>query len=197
VIVPTDLNQLLAFVREHGEVAYTFVFLWGMGNSLILILLTGFAAQLGAFEFGKLVMVCWFGAFAGDAIRFWVGRRYGAKWLSSYPRIERVLQMTSRLVEHHHVWFAFLYRYPNGIRSLAGFAFGISSIPTRYFLLLNFLSAGVWAFSIVSIGYVFGKLADKLVTDAASHLSMVLLIGFLALFWFLGKRLDRVIEKKT
>jgi membrane protein DedA with SNARE-associated domain len=195
--MPTDLNQLLALIREHGELAYTFVFLWGMGNSLILILLAGFAAQAGAFAFAKLVVVCWFGAFAGDAIRFWVGRRYGAKWLSSYPRIERVLQMTSRLVEHHHTWFAFLYRYPNGIRSLAGFAFGISSIPTRYFLLLNFLSAGVWALSIVSIGYAFGKLTDKLATDAASHLSMALLIGFLALFWFLGKRLDRIVEKKT
>ncbi|HKY85872.1 MAG TPA: VTT domain-containing protein [Pseudorhodoplanes sp.] len=194
--MPTDLNQLLALIREHGELAYSLAFMWGMGNSLILLLLSGFAAQLGAFEFGKLVMVCWFGAFAGDAFRFWVGRRFGVKWLSSFPRIERVLQMTTRLVEHHLVWFAFLYRYPNGIRSLAAFAFGISSIQTRTFLLLNFLSAGVWAFSIVSVGYLFSKLADKLVTDAASHLSMALLIAFVALFWFLGKRLDRVIEKK-
>jgi len=194
-MLPTDLNSLLTLIREHGELAYTFVFLWGMGNSLIMILLAGFAAQLGAFEFGKLVMVTWFGAFAGDAIRFWIGRRYGSRWLSTFPRIERVLRMTSRLIEHHNVWFAFLYRYPNGIRSLAAFAFGISSIQTRYFLLLNFLSAGVWAFSVVSTGYLFSKLADKLVTDAASHLSMALLIGFLALFWFLGKRLERVVEK--
>lgn len=193
--MPTDLNQLLALIREHGELAYTFVFIWGMGNSLILILLAGIAAHLGAFDFGKLVMTCWFGAFAGDAIRFWVGRRFGSRWLSSFPRIERMLQTTSRLIEHHHGWFAFLYRYPNGIRSIAAFAFGISTIQTRYFLLLNFLSAGVWAFSIVSAGYAFSKLTDKVVTDAASGLAMALLIGFVALFWLLGKKLDRALEK--
>jgi membrane protein DedA with SNARE-associated domain len=193
--MPTDINQLLDMIREHGQLAYTFVFMWGMGNSLILVLLTGIAAHLGALEFGTLVMVCWFGAFAGDTIRFWVGRRFGSKWLSSFPRIERALQMTTRLVEHHHWWFAFVYRFPNGIRSLAGFAFGVSSVPTHIFLLLNFLSAGVWALVTVSLGYAFSHIAGKVVTDAASGLSMALLIGFLALFWVLGKRLDRALEK--
>jgi membrane protein DedA with SNARE-associated domain len=193
--MPTDLNQLLNIVREHGELAYSFVFIWAMGNSLILVLLAGFASQLGGFDWGKLVMVCWIGSFAGDAVRFFIGRRFGSKWLSSFPRIERALQMTTRLVEHHYSWFVFLYRYPNGIRSLAGFAFGISSIPTRTFLLLNFVSAGLWSLTTVSAGYAFSKLTDRMVNDAASGLGMALLIGFLALFWFLGKRLDRALEK--
>jgi membrane protein DedA with SNARE-associated domain len=193
--MPTDLNQLLAIVRENGELAYSFAFLWAAGNSLILILLSGFAAHLGAFDWGKLVMVCWFGSFAGDAVRFWVGRRYGAKWLSSFPRIERVLRMTSRLVEHHSLWFVFVYRFPNGIRSLAGFAFGISSMPTRTFMLLNFLSAGVWSLVTVSTGYAFSQLTDKVITDAASGMGMAALILFLGLFWILGKRLDRIVEK--
>jgi membrane protein DedA with SNARE-associated domain len=193
--MPTDLNSLLTIIREHGELAYSFVFIWAAGNSLILILLTGYASYLGAFGWGKLVMVCWLGAFAGDAIRFWVGRRYGSKWLSSFPRIERALQITSRLVEHHSLWFIFLYRFPNGIRSLAGFAFGISSMPTRTFLLLNFLSAGFWSVVTVSAGYAFSKFTDKVLTDAASGVAMAALILFVALFWLLGKRLDRVVEK--
>jgi membrane protein DedA with SNARE-associated domain len=193
--MPTDLNQLLTIIREHGELAYSFVFIWAAGNSLILILLTGYAAHLGAFDWGKLVAVCWFGAFAGDAIRFWIGRRFGSKWLSSFPRIERALQLTSRLVEHHSRWFVFVYRFPNGIRSLAGFAFGISSMPTRVFLLLNFISAGLWSVVTVSLGYAFSQLTDKVLTDAASGVAMAALILFVAVFWLLGKRLDRVIEK--
>lgn len=193
--MPTDLNQLLNIIREHGELAYSFVFIWAMGNSLILILLAGFAAHLGVVDWGKLVTVCWFGSFAGDAIRFWVGRRFGSKWLSSFPRIARALQSTARLIEHHHLWMIFIHRYPNGIRSLAGFAFGISSMPTRMFLLLNFISAGLWSVTVVSAGYAFSHLTDKVITDAASGLGMALLIGFMGLFWILGKRLDRALEK--
>lgn len=194
-MIPTDLNQLLTLIREHGEIAYSFVFTSAATNNLLMTLFAGYAGRLGAFDWGKLVVVCWLGSFTGDAIRFWVGRRFGSKWLSSFPRIERALQVTARLVEHHYVWLIFVHRYPNGIRNLAGFAFGISSIPTRLFLLLNFLSAGIWAVAIVSAGYAFAHVTEKAITDAASHLSMALLIGFLALFWLLGKRLDRALEK--
>jgi membrane protein DedA with SNARE-associated domain len=193
--MPTDLNQILDVIRQHGELAYTFVFTWAATNSLLMVLLAGYASHLGVFDWGKLVIVCWIGSFAGDAFRFWIGRRYGSKWLSSFPRIERMLQTTARLVEHHYSWFIFLHRYPNGIRSIAGFAFGISSIPTSTFLLLNFISAGLWSVTTVSAGYAFSHLTDKMVSDAASGLGMALMIAFLGLFWILGKRLDRVISK--
>ena len=193
--MPTDLNQLLNIVREHGELAYSFVFIWAMGNSLILVLLAGFAAHLGGFDWGKLVMVCWIGSFAGDAVRFFIGRRFGSKWLSWFPRIERALQMTTRLVEHHYSWFVFLYRYPNGIRSLAGFAFGISSIPTRTFLLLNFGAAGLWSSATVSAGYAFGQVSEDVMSDTSSGLGFVMLLAFLGLSWMLSKKLERVAER--
>jgi len=193
--MPADLNQILDVIREHGEVAYSFVFAYAAGNSLLLVLLAGYASHLGAFDWGKLVLICWLGSFAGDAFRFWVGRRFGSKWLSSFPRIERALLTTARLVEHHYQWLIFVHRYPNGIRGLAGFAFGISSIPTSTFLLLNFLSAGLWSVTTVSAGYAFSHFTDKVISDAASGLSMAALILFLGLFWILGKRLDRAIGK--
>jgi len=190
--MPTDLNQILDVIRQHGDLAYSFVFTYAATNSLLLVLLAGYAAHLGVFDWGKLVMICWLGSFAGDAFRFWIGRRYGSKWLSSFPRIERALQSTARLVEHHYLWLIFVHRYPNGIRSLA---FGISSIPTRTFLLLNFISAGIWSLTTVSAGYAFSHFTDKVISDAASGLSMAALILFLGLFWLLGKRLDRAIGK--
>lgn len=193
--MPTDLNQLLTIIREHGELAYSLMFTAAATNNLIVVMLAGYASHLGAFDWGKLILVCWVGSIAGDAIRFWVGRVFGSKWLSSFPRIERMLQSLSRLVEHHYVWLIFVHRYPNGIRNLAGFAFGISSMPARAFLLLNVVSAGIWAAVAVSAGYAFSQFTDKVISNAASHLGMALLAAFLALFWILGKKLDRVVEK--
>jgi membrane protein DedA with SNARE-associated domain len=193
--MPTDLNQILEVIREHGNLVYSFVFVWAVGNSLILVLLAGYAAHLGALDWGKLVTICWLGSFAGDAFRFWIGRRFGTKWLSSFPRIARAVQTIARMVEHHYPWLAFVYRYPNGIRSLAGFAFGISSVSTSTFLLLNFLSAGLWSLTTVSAGFALSHLTDKMVSDAASGLGMALLIGFVGLFWILGRRFERAIGK--
>lgn len=195
--MPTDLNQLLALLREHGELAYSLVFTASATHNMLVTLLAGYAVQLGVFDWSKLVVVAWLGTFIGDAIRFWIGRHFGVKWLSPFPRIEHAVHYVARLVEHHYVWLIFVHRYPNGIRNAAGFAFGISSIPTLTFLLLNFVSAGIWAVATVSAGYAFSHLTDKALTNAASHLSMALLVAFVALFWFLGKRLDRIVEKKT
>jgi membrane protein DedA with SNARE-associated domain len=193
--MPTDLNQILDLIRQHGELAYSFVFAYAASNSLLFVLLAGFAAHLGAFDWGKLILVCWAGSFAGDAFRFWIGRRFGTKWLRSFPRIERLLLTTVRIVEHHQSWFIFLHRFPNGIRSIAGFAYGISSIPVMTFLVLNFVAAGLWALVTVSAGYAFSELTDKMLSDAASGLGLALMLGFLGLFWILGKRLDRAIGK--
>jgi membrane protein DedA with SNARE-associated domain len=192
--MPTDLNQLLELIRTHGELAYGFVFGWALGNSF-LVLLAGYAAHLGALSWGKLVMVCWLGSFAGDVFRFWIGRRFGTRWLSSFPRVERALLDTERLVTRHYLWMIFVHRYVYGIRNLAGFAFGISSVPAATFLPLNFVSAGLWSVTIISVGYAFSQFTDKMISDTASGMSVVALILFAGLFWLLTKRLSRLIEK--
>jgi membrane protein DedA with SNARE-associated domain len=191
---PTDLNQLLELIRTHGDLAYGFVFGWALGNSF-LVLLAGYAAHLGAFSWGKLVLVCWLGGFAGDVFRFWIGRRFGSQWLSSFPRIERALLDTERLVTRHYLWMIFVHRYVYGIRNLAGFAFGISNVPASTFLALNFVSAGLWSVTIISAGYAFSQFTDKVISDAASGMSVAALILFVGSFWLLGKRLNRAIEK--
>ena len=193
-MLPTDLNQLLELIRTHGELVYGFVFGWALGNSF-LVLLAGYAAHLGALSWGKLVLVCWLGGFAGDAFRFWVGRRFGTKWLSSFPRIERAMLDTERLVTRHYLWMIFVHRYVYGIRNLAGFAFGISSVPAPAFLALNFVSAGIWSVTIISAGYAFSQFTDKMISDTASGVSMVALVLFAGLLWLLSKRLGRALEK--
>src|SRR5262245_55540702 len=123
--MPMDLNQIMDLIRQYGDAAYAFVFAYAASNSLLVVLFAGYAAGMGAFGWGKLVLICWAGSFAGDAFRFWIGRRFGTRWLKSFPRIERAVQVTARLIDRHYLWIPFIHRYPNGIRGVAGFAFGI------------------------------------------------------------------------
>ena len=129
------------------------MFAYAASHSLLLALFAGYAAHSGALGFGTLIVVCWFGSFTGDVIRFWIGRRFGTRWLGPFPRLERAVQTAAQLANRHYVWMILFHRYPHGIRGVAGFAYGMSQLPWSTFLVLNFVAAGLWSCAIVSAGY--------------------------------------------
>ena len=195
MVFPADLTSFLDLIRQHGDVAYGFMFAYAAGHSLLLALFAGYAAHSGALGLGTLIVICWFGSFAGDVIRFWIGRRYGARLLERLPRFERLIQTVVRLADRHYGWMILFHRFPNGIRGLAGFAYGMSRLPWSTFLLLNFVAAGHWSGVVVSAGYAFGQFSEKAINDASSGLGVVMLIAFLGLSWFLSKKLEQIVER--
>lgn len=192
---PTDLASFLDLIRQHGDVAYSIMFGYAASHALLFGLFAGYAASAGAFDLVTLIVVCWFGSFFGDVVRFWVGRKFGTRWLGRWPRLERAVQLAARLADKHHVWMILLHRYPHGIRGVAGFAYGMSSLPWATFLALNFVSAGLWACTVVFAGYAFGQVSEKVMNDASSSIGLVMLIAFLGLSWVLSKRLERAVER--
>lgn len=195
-LFPTDLASFLELLRQHGDAAYSLMFAFGFSHTLLVALFAGYVSHSGALHFGTVVAVLWFGSFTGDVVRFWIGRRFGTRWLRRFPRIERAVQTVARLTDRHYAWMIFSHRYANGIRGLAGFAYGTSRLPWSTFLALNFVAAGVWASSVVSIGYAFGQVSDKLISDASSSLGIVMMLVFLGLSWYLSRKLERVVERQ-
>lgn len=196
VIPPVDLASFLDVIRRHGDAAYAFMFAYAASHSLLLALFGGYVAHSGALKLGTLIAVCWAGSFAGDVVRFWIGRNYGPRLFSRFPTIERHVQTAARLTDRHYVWMIMIHRFPHGLRGLAAFAYGMSRLPWSTFLALNFIAAGLWSASVVMTGYAFGKVSEKLVSDASSALGIVMLVGFLGLSWFLSKKLERAIERQ-
>ena len=168
MLFPTDLTSFLDLIRQHGDAAYSFMFAYASSHSLLLALFAGYAAHSGALSLGTLIVVCWFGSFTGDVIRFWIGRRYGARLLD---------------------------RFPHGIRGLAGFAYGISRLPWSTFLALNFVAAGLWSGAVVSAGYAFGQFSETSINNASSGLGIVMLVAFLGLSWLLSRKLEQIVQR--
>ena len=195
VLYPTDLASFLELIRQNGDAAYSFMFAFATSHSLLLALFSGYAASSGALGLGPLIAVCWLGSFTGDVVRFWIGRHFGTRWLASFPRLERMVQIAARLADRHHAWMILVHRYPHGIRGVAGFAYGISRLPWSTFLVLNFIAAGLWSSAVVSAGYAFGQVSEKMMNDASSGIGVVMLIAFLGLSWVLSKKLERVAER--
>ena len=195
MLFPTDLASFLDLLRQHGDAAYSLIFAYAASHSLLLTLFAGYVAHSGALSFSTLIVVVWFGSFTGDVIRFWIGRRYGTRWLGPFPRLQRTVQIVARLVDRYYVWLILFHRYPHGIRGVAGFANGTSQLPWSTFLAFNFIAAGLWSCAIVSAGYAFGQVSEKLMSDASSGLGIVMLVVFLVLSWVLSKKLERMVER--
>lgn len=194
-LYPTDLASFLELIRQHGDAAYSFMFAFSASHSLLLGLFAGYASHSGVFNVGTLIVVCWIGSFCGDIVRFWIGRRYGLRFFSSFPRLSRAIEVAARLTDRHFLWMILLHRYPHGVRGVAGFAYGMSRLPWSTFLALNFVAAGLWAGAVVSAGYAFGHLSEKVMNDASSGFGIAMLVIFLGLSWVLSKKLERVAEQ--
>lgn len=195
MIVPTDLTSFLELIRQNGDAAYSLMFAYASSHSLLFTMFAGYAAHAGALSVGPLIAACWLGSFTGDVVRFWIGRKFGTRWLRSFPRLERAVTIAAALANRHHIWMILLHRYPHGIRGVAGFAYGMSPLSWPTFLALNAIAAGIWACAVVSAGYAFGRVSEKVMTQTSSGLGVAMLVAFLGLSWVLSKRLERALER--
>ncbi len=194
-VFPTDLASFLELIRQNGDAAYSIMFGYSVSHALLFGLFGGYAASAGAFDLVTLIGVCWVGSFFGDVVRFWIGRRFGTRWLGRWPSLQRAVLLAARLADRHHIWMILLHRYPHGIRGVAGFGYGMSSLTWPIFLALNFVAAGLWACAVVCTGYAFGQVSEKIMSDASSGLGLVTLVAFLGLSWFLSKRLESTLAR--
>jgi membrane protein DedA with SNARE-associated domain len=177
LLLPTDLTSFLELIRQQGDAAYGVMFGFAAAHALLFALFAGYAAHSGALSLVTLIAICWVGSFTGDVIRFWIGRRFGTRWLVNFPRLQSAVQTAAELASRHRVWMILLHRYPHGIRSVAGFAYGISQLRWSTFLVLNFLAAGLWSCAVVSAGYAFGQVSEKYMSDASSGLGVAMLFA--------------------
>ena len=141
------LDLAIGFLgAQHGLPAYgwlfTLLFLCGIGAPLAQDVLLIAAAQqtlAGALNPVLLVIVAPLGLLAGDALTFWTGHYYGARWVRRPwaaglvpPRHLPAMEDAAR---RHAVPASFVTRFLVGQRSTLFFIAGSLRMPWRGFLL--------------------------------------------------------------
>jgi len=183
-----DFHRL---ILEHGALSYLVTFAWTFFEGETFVIFAGFAASQGLVTWPLLLVSAWLGSFLGDQTYFWIGRYFGVRLLARQPlwraRVDRALGWLNRYDAAFILSFRFIY----GVRNFSSFALGISRVPWRRFLILNFIAAGLWASIFVGAGYLCGHALGRVLGEIAQRFSESMLIVF-ALALFAGHLAHRV-----
>jgi membrane protein DedA with SNARE-associated domain len=159
----------------------------------VSVVLGGFVAgqgRINVFVLVAIVVVC---AAAGDTVSFFLGRRLGRGFLLRHggmfgitkERLDRVEQFFAA----HGGKTILLGRFLGLVRALAPFVAGASKMPARRFLPIDYVAAALWSVTFVTLGYVFWRSFDKVVSIAKKGslvfgaLVFLIVLGFAAFRW--------------
>lgn len=120
------------------------------------VVLGGAAAGHGFFNPVASAIAAWAGSFLADQLVFWASRyeshRPFLRGLTEKPAFDRAL----RFIDRHPRLFCFGFRFIYGFRIAGPAAVGASSVPGRTFIVVNALSAALWASLFTFAGFRFG-----------------------------------------
>jgi undecaprenyl-diphosphatase len=141
----------------------------------------------GVLSVWPLLIGGFLGAVIGDAISFWLGRRFG-RYLEKHWYFQRnpdFLPRGYRFFERYGTASVFIGRFFGPVRAAIPLVAGIMEMPWRQFWVANVGSALIWAPALLLLGTTFRATVKAL---GAKHgeqlgLSAIAITGVMLLIW--------------
>ena len=140
-----------------AQLGYVTLFVGTFLEGESVLALAGVAASYGYLTFEYVVAVAALGAFLGDQVCFFVGRRYGPAILARYPRLAAKAPRVERLVKRWDALAVILLRFLYGLRIAGPIVIGSFGISPWRLALFNFIGALIWAPIVAGVGYLAGE----------------------------------------
>lgn len=153
-------------VHDFGYFAI-FVGTFLEGETILVI--GGFAAFRGYLELPYVILSAFFGSLFGDQLYFFLGRYKGQALLKRFKSWEPRIKRFNRLMERHSTWFILIFRFLYGLRNISPVAIGLSDVSTKKFVILNVISAAIWAVTLGVLGFFFGQAAKAVLHDVRQY----------------------------
>jgi len=185
--------ELQSIIENYG---YAAILIGTFLEGETVLVLAGLAAHQGYLVLTWVILAAFLGSLCGDQLFFYLGRKHSQAVLSRRPgwnqKAEKVHKMMNRFQTPVILSFRFLY----GLRTVAPFVIGMSSVPVKKFILLNAAGALVWATAIASGGYFFGRALEVLIGKLKSYemyiMGSVAMVGLsIWVFHFYRRRRQR------
>ncbi len=190
-----NLNTLLIWLQHHPLPALLFVFLVAFSESLLIVglilpgaaLMVGFGAliALGALPAEAVLISSILGAITGDGLSYWLGWHYKqalkTRWpFSAYPEL---FQRSEKFFHRHGGKSIMLGRFIGPLRPVVPAIAGMLAMPRSRFLIINIVSACLWAPLYLLPGYLFGLSIDMASEFAGRFLLLFAIV--VSVIWFI------------
>jgi membrane protein DedA with SNARE-associated domain len=192
------MSQVHRYITEYQEWFYLITVAWTFFEGESFVVLAAAVAATGSHDPGKPgidpVMLClcaWAGSYLGDQCWFLVGRHFGHIVIRRFPQWQVGIDKVHQWLERWDVLFILSFRFIYGVRNFSSAAIGLSKLSAWRFMVLNFISAGIWAVTFVSVGYFSGQAIERVLGKWATTIE----IGILCLFVF-GLLLSWVMSRR-
>lgn len=190
------LNAAIAWIGTHPIAAGALIALIAFCDAIVvvgivvpalpLLIAVGTLVGLGHINGPYAAACAAAGAFLGDALSYWIGRRWGPqlrqRWpFSHYPQwIDRGEAMFRR----HGIKSIFTARFVGAVRPFVPAIAGMLDMPFRRYALPSAAASILWAVLFLAPGWALGASYDA-VAAVADRLALVLggLIAAVALVW--------------
>ena len=215
--MPTHwLDATIAWITAHPRAAGLLILTIAFCDALAVVGIVVPAAPL-LFAVGTLVglghidgiyaVACASaGAFAGDAISYWVGHRWGPHmrelWL--FRRYPQLLDRGEVMFRRHGAKGIVTARFVGAVRPFVPAIAGMLRMPLRRYMPVSLFAAVSWAIVFLAPGWMFGKsyeavaaVADRLALVLLALLAALVLVWAAVLYtwrWFAGHA-DRLLER--
>ncbi len=168
------IRPLVDFVREHQAWAAPIVFALAFAESLAFIsllvpawgalVLIGGLVQAGGLSFWPIWIAGSLGAALGDWLSYWIGRKLEHRvqhiWpLSRYPEL---IPKGEDFIKNWGALGIFIGRFSGPLRASVPLVAGIFEMPFWRFQIANFVSAFIWAATLLLLGDVVSKLLQAI-----------------------------------
>ena len=159
------ISQAGQFIEQNGAWAgpllgaITFgesmVFIGALFPATALMLVAGGLAAAGILHPAEVLLWCLFGAIAGDAVSYWLGRRAGpGAWRHPMMRRRRRALARARLFfRRYGTASIFLCRFMGPVRAFVPLIAGMTAMKQARFQSANVASAVVWVPVMLAPGY--------------------------------------------
>jgi membrane protein DedA with SNARE-associated domain len=176
------------FIHHYGYLA---IFIGTFFEGETILVVGGILAQQGLLELPWVAITAFCGSFAGDQLFFQIGRIKGNQILEKRPSWKARAEKINQLLERYRDWIVLTFRFFYGLRNPTPFVIGMSSISTPRFMILNGIGAFVWAFTIGTLGYIFGTAMETFMSDVKHYMLEAMAVIFTlagGIWWYVNRK---------
>lgn len=194
----TNIANLVLF---FGLFSYVIIFFaaftettLGLGlivpGSTIILIFSAISTKEEFISVWIIIPVAALGAILGDNINYYLGRKYGRKWVNkdSWILTPTNYKKGKEFFVNHGAKSIFFGRFVPAIKEIIPFIAGISHMNKKRFYFYNIVGAIGWSMQWVGIGYFFGySIASAQTFIHKIQLFFVFVVLGIVMYYVVGK----------